>query len=69
VFVQELKVLPDFGSDHLPLFCQFYINKHDDAQLELVEELEHGDIDEVNEMIAEGVAEQSERRAGNDFVS
>jgi endonuclease/exonuclease/phosphatase (EEP) superfamily protein YafD len=69
VFVQTLKVLSDFGSDHLPLFCQFYINKHDDVQLELVEELECGDFEEVNEMISKGVAEQSERRTGNDFVS
>ncbi|MBI1225422.1 MAG: endonuclease/exonuclease/phosphatase family protein [Bacteroidetes bacterium] len=61
IFVQDLKVLPDFGSDHLPLFCNFYINRNDDAQEELVEELENGDMEEVNEMIEEGKEEQSER--------
>lgn len=62
LFIQELKVLPDFGSDHLPLFCQFYINRHDPTQEDLVESLEKGDMKEVNTMIADGIAEQSERR-------
>lgn len=61
IFVQDLKVLPEFGSDHLPLFCNFYINRSDDAQEELVEGLEKGDMEEVNEMIADGIKEQGER--------
>ncbi len=61
IFVQELSVLPDFGSDHLPLFCNFYINRSDDAQEELVEELENGDLAEVNQMIKEGIKEDGER--------
>lgn len=61
IFVKELKVLEHFGSDHLPLFCSFYINKHDDAQEELVEELEQEDAEEVNEMIREGIEEEGDR--------
>jgi len=61
IFVQELKVLPDFGSDHLPLFCNFYINRSDNAQAELVEELAEGDMVDVEEMIEEGKEEQGER--------
>lgn len=61
IFVQDLKVLPDFGSDHLPLFCNFYINRSDNAQEELVEELEPGDMEEVEEIIEEGIEEQGER--------
>ena len=63
VFIQDLSVLPDFGSDHLPLFCKFYINQHDDTQEELVEELENGDVQEVETMIQEGIAEKSDRKA------
>jgi endonuclease/exonuclease/phosphatase (EEP) superfamily protein YafD len=61
VFIQDLSVLSDFGSDHLPLYCNFYINRHDDAQEELVEELEHGDLDEVNQMIEDGIKEEGGR--------
>jgi endonuclease/exonuclease/phosphatase (EEP) superfamily protein YafD len=61
VFIQNLSVLPDFGSDHLPLFCTFYINRHDDAQEELVEILEHGDLEEVNQMIEDGIKEEGNR--------
>ncbi len=61
VFIQDLTVLPDFGSDHLPLFCKFYINRNDNAQEELVEELENGDLEEVNQMIREGIKEKGER--------
>lgn len=62
VFVQELKVLDDFGSDHLPLFCQFYIDEQNEVQHELIEHLEGDDMQEVNQMIAEGKAAQSENR-------
>lgn len=61
IFTQELTTLPDFGSDHFPLFCRFTINKHEDAQEERVEELEPGEMTEVNEAIAEGIAEESDR--------
>lgn len=61
VFIQELKALSNFGSDHLPLFSKFYINRHNDEQEDLVEELEKGEMSEVNEMIADGVAEESDR--------
>jgi endonuclease/exonuclease/phosphatase (EEP) superfamily protein YafD len=63
VFVEEIKALPNFGSDHLPIFCQFIINHHDDSQTEHIETLEEGDMEKVNEIIAEGKAEQSDREA------
>lgn len=61
VFIKDLKVLPEFGSDHLPLYSEFCINHHDDSQEELVEELEKGEMQEVNEIIADGIAEMSDR--------
>ncbi len=61
VFIEELETLPDFGSDHFALFCRFIIDRHDDSQEELVEKLEHGEMKEVNEMIQEGIEEESDR--------
>lgn len=51
------------GSDHLPLYCKFFIDKRNDDQEDLVEHLEKGDREEVSEMIAEGKAEESDREA------
>ena len=38
-----------------------YINRESNEQEDLVEELEEGEIEEVDEMIVEGIKEQSER--------
>ena len=61
VFCQQVKTLPYFGSDHFPLFCKFYINRADDSQEEFVEEIEEGEWAEVEELIVEGILEDSER--------
>ena len=61
VFVEDLKALENIGSDHLPLYCKFFIDKKNDDQEDLVEHLEKEDIAEVNEMIKEGKAEESDR--------
>lgn len=63
IFVEELKALENIGSDHLPLYCKFFIDKINNDQENLVEHLEKEDVAEVNEMIAEGKAEESERKA------
>lgn len=62
VFVEELKTLDDFGSDHFPIFSSFYINKTNQEQQELVEKLENGEHKEVSEMIQNGIKEKSENR-------
>lgn len=61
VFIQVLKTLPYYGSDHFPLYVKMYINRESNEQEDLVEELEEGEIEEVDEMIVEGIKEQSER--------
>lgn len=61
IFVEELKALEHIGSDHLPLFCKFFIDQVNDDQEDLVEDLEKGDAAEVNEMIAEGKQEEGDR--------
>lgn len=61
IFIEELGSLPEFGSDHLPLFARFYVNRQDDSQEELVEELEEGEMEEVEELIEEGIQEEGDR--------
>lgn len=61
VFVEQLKALENIGSDHLPLYCKFFIDKINNEQEDLVEHLEKEDIAEVNEMIKDGKAEESDR--------
>lgn len=63
IFVEELKAMPNVGSDHLPLYCKFFIDKINDDQQDLVEHLEKDDREEVSEMIEEGKAEESDREA------
>lgn len=61
IFVEKLKALQPIGSDHLPLYCKFFIDKINDDQEDLVEHLEKDDREEVTEMIEEGKAEESDR--------
>ena len=61
IFIEDFKTLRNIGSDHLPLFSKFYINKTEDIQEDEVETLEKEEEQEVEEMIEDGIAEQSER--------
>lgn len=62
IFVNEFKTLEHVGSDHLPMYCSFFINHVSPIQESEVEELKKGEISEVNEMIQEGKKEQSDRQ-------
>lgn len=61
IFIEDFKTLRNIGSDHLPLFCKFFINKEIDEQEEEVETLEKDEIEEVLEIIEDGVEEESDR--------
>ncbi|NEW79569.1 MAG: endonuclease/exonuclease/phosphatase family protein [Gelidibacter sp.] len=61
IFIEDFKTLRYIGSDHLPLFCNFFINKKEDIQKEEVETLEEGEEKEVEEMIENGIEEESHR--------
>lgn len=63
IYVEKIAAKENFGSDHLPLYCKFYIDKLTDDQEEHVEHLENGEMQEVNEMIVEGKKEDGERDA------
>lgn len=61
IFVEEIKALPNIGSDHLPLYCKFYIDPKNDAQEDEIETIEAGDLKEVDELIQAGKEEESDR--------
>jgi len=63
IFVEEIRALDNFGSDHLPLYCRFYIDTANPVQEKETEDLEQGDMEEVNEMIEEGKKEEGDRDA------
>lgn len=62
VFIDKLFIYPSVGSDHFPMGCTFFIDRYSEEQAEDIEHLEKGDMSEVNEMIAEGKAEESDNR-------
>lgn len=61
IYVNEFTVLEKFGSDHLPLFAEFQINNGKNLNQDNVERLEEGEMEEVDELIDEGKAEDGER--------
>ncbi len=63
IFMEDFKTLRNIGSDHLPLFCEFFINQKEDMQEEAVERLEKGKEEEVEEMIDDGINENNDRPA------
>lgn len=61
IFVEKIKAERNFGSDHLPLYVEFFIDKKNDSQEEEIETLEKGDMKEVNKLIEEGKKEDGDR--------
>lgn len=61
IFIEDFKTLPAIGSDHLPLFSKFYINQEENSQQEEVETLDSEEAEEVDEMIEDGIAEETDR--------
>lgn len=63
IFIDNLKTLESFGSDHLPVYCEFYIDHHNNDQEDCVEEADAEEIAEAEEIIIEGKKEDGERDA------
>lgn len=63
IFIKELKTLEKFGSDHLPVYCEFFINHKNDEQKERVEKADSEEKSEAAKMIEEGKKEDGERDA------
>ena len=62
VYIEELKSLEHFGSDHFPIYAKFFINKKTAQQEHLTENLEKGEQELVQEIIEEGINEKSDNR-------
>lgn len=63
IFIEELKTLENFGSDHLPVYCEFFIDEKNDQQEERIETADSEEKQEAEEMIQEGKEEDGERDA------
>ena len=64
IFIQDFKTLRNIGSDHLPLYCSFFINKNaQELQEDDVEILHKDDLQQVDELIEKGVEENGNRPA------
>ncbi|MBQ0153078.1 MAG: endonuclease/exonuclease/phosphatase family protein, partial [Chryseobacterium sp.] len=63
IFIKELKTLENFGSDHLSVYCEFFIDHHNDDQEERIEKANAEEKAEAEEIIQEGKEEDGERDA------
>ena len=61
IFIEDFKTLRKIGSDHLPLYCSFFINKKEDLQEDEVETLHEDELEEVDELIEKGIKEDGNR--------
>jgi endonuclease/exonuclease/phosphatase (EEP) superfamily protein YafD len=62
IFIDQLFICPSIGSDHFPVGFTFHVDKVSDEQEEEVKVLEGDEMQEVNELIIEGKAEESDNR-------
>ena len=59
IIINELKVLHDIDSDHLPLFCEFFISlKTEHTE---IDDADSSEIEEANQMIKEGKKNENQR--------
>ncbi|OPG95017.1 hypothetical protein B2I21_28390, partial [Chryseobacterium mucoviscidosis] len=64
IFIEDLKTLDNFGSDHLPVFCEFFIDyEQEEEQEERIDYATEEEKAEAEEMIEEGKEEDGERDA------
>jgi endonuclease/exonuclease/phosphatase (EEP) superfamily protein YafD len=61
IFIEEFKTLKNIGSDHLPLYCRFFINTSITSKETNEEQLESEELEEAKDMIEEGKEEESDR--------
>ena len=62
ILVDKLFTYPSVGSDHFPIGCTFHIDLHATEQEKDVERLQADEVEEVEVLIEEGKAEESENR-------
>lgn len=62
IFIDELSICPSVGSDHFPIRCTFHIDQQAAKQEKDVDDLDRGEMREVDERIEEGKEEESDNR-------
>ena len=62
IFVEKLETLEHIGSDHFPILCEFHINLYDPKQEDEVKTLKPEEEEVVEELIEEGIKEESDNR-------
>ena len=62
IFVEKLETLEHIGSDHFPILCEFHINLSDIKQEDEVKTLAPEEEEIVEELIEEGIKEESDNR-------
>ncbi|WP_292011115.1 endonuclease/exonuclease/phosphatase family protein [Chryseobacterium sp.] len=61
IFIKKLSALENFGSDHLPVYCDFFIDPSNNKQAEKIERANPQEKAEAREMIEEGKKEEGQR--------
>ncbi|WEK71494.1 MAG: endonuclease/exonuclease/phosphatase family protein [Candidatus Chryseobacterium colombiense] len=62
IFIENLKTLDNFGSDHLPVYCEFFIDhEQEEKQEERIDHATQEEKAEAKEMIEEGKKEDGQR--------
>jgi len=61
IFIEDLKTLENFGSDHLPVYCEFFIDHQNEEQEERIDHATDEEKAEAEEMIREGKKEDGDR--------
>lgn len=62
IFLKELKVLENVGSDHFPISCILCFDSSDNSQEDEVEAISGDENKETEEIIEEGKEEESQKR-------
>ena len=62
VFINELRVLKNIGSDHFPICCVFSIDKNNSLQVDEVETISEDEKIETEKIIEQGKNEESTAR-------
>lgn len=62
IFIDKLLIYPSVGSDHFPMGCTFHVDRSSNEQEEFVDCLDQSEKQEVEELIEEGIEEETDNR-------
>lgn len=68
IMIEKLQTLEYIGSDHFPIYCEFYLNPADPTQKKDVKTLDEEEHEEVEELIEEGKNEVTDNRKSHHHI-